>query len=115
MMNKLKLLLAGVVMLLGVQTGHASTCLRGTEIDHTEVKSDSTILFFMRNRALYANTLVHPCAGLMSAPRGITYEPTSPATDELCDNLGTFRVNETGQVCMWGAFTRLPDTKRIGG
>ena len=114
-MCKRGLIVAAAILLLSSTSGYAGICLRGTDIDHTEVKSDSVILFFMRTRQVYQNTLPQRCVGLRVATRGITYEPTNPATDELCGNFGTFRVNDTGQTCMWGDFTRLPDSKRIGG
>lgn len=94
-------------------------CIRDYEIDHTVIKSDSVIVFHMRNGNVYQNLLPQRCVGLLASVNGFTFQPTDPATDELCDNLGTFRVNEGigpglgggGQVCMWGTFQRLGAAK----
>lgn len=82
-----------------------SVCIRAYEIDHTEIPDDSTILFYMRGHKIWKNTLINRCVGLRTATSGFTYSPTDPATDEICSNLQTIRVNDTGQVCLLGAFT----------
>ncbi len=82
-----------------------SVCIRAYNIDHTEIPDDSTILFHMRDHKIWKNTLIDRCVGLRLATRGFTYSPTNPGTDEICSNLQTIRVNETGQTCLLGAFT----------
>ena len=82
-----------------------SICIRSYEIDHTEIPDDSTILFHMRDHKIWKNTLIDRCVGLKINNRGFTYSPTLPGTDEICSNLQTIRVNDTGQVCLLGAFT----------
>jgi hypothetical protein len=85
-------------------------CIQAYNIDHTDIKDDSTILFHMRDGTTYENDLPQRCVGLKAAPNGFTYSPTNPGTDELCDNLDQFRVNDgtgTGQVCLFGAFKKL--------
>jgi hypothetical protein len=39
---------------------------------------------------------------------GFTFEPTDPATDELCDGMVTIHLNDMGHAaCILGNFTRL--------
>ena len=83
-------------------------CIRSYDIFRTDIPDDSTILFIMRNRTVYKNALPFACVGLRLDTRGFTYEPTDPATDEICSNLVTIRTNTTGSVCQLGAFTQLP-------
>ena len=110
-MSRTRIALAAGLVLAMTPLGQAkSFCLQAYNIDHTEIKNDSLILFHMRDGSTYANNLPQRCSGLKVATNGFTYAPTDPATDELCDNLGTFRVNDgtgTGPVCMFGPFTKV--------
>ncbi len=85
----------------------APICIRSYDIFRTDIPDDSTILFILRDRTVYKNTLPFACTGLRLDTRGFTYEPTDPATDEICSNLVTIRTNTTHNVCELGAFTRL--------
>jgi hypothetical protein len=96
------------------QVAHRPVCLASYQIDHTEIPDDNTILFYMRDRSVWQNTLPQTCVGLRLDPRGFTYDATDPATDEICDNLITIRLNTTQSVCMLGAFSRLPGTRMRG-
>jgi hypothetical protein len=87
------------------QTGRAPVCLASYQIYDTERPDDSTIRFVMRDRSVYVNHLPQRCVGLSNDPRGFTYEPTNPGTDEICDNLVTIRLNTYGETCLLGAFT----------
>jgi len=51
--------------------GHdvAQACIYRPNIDHTRVLDDRTILFFMRGREIYQNTLTDQCYSLKSANR----------------------------------------------
>ena len=80
-------------------------CIRSYLIDHTDTPDDNTILFYMRNHKVWKNTLLGRCVGLRVNREGFTYQPTSQGSDELCSNLVTIRLNDTGQVCLLGAFT----------
>jgi hypothetical protein len=82
-----------------------SVCIASYQIDHTETPDDHTILFYMHNHKVWKNTLVNDCVGLRINTRGFTYSPTSPGSDELCSNLVTARLNDTGQICLLGEFT----------
>ena len=35
----------------------------------------------------------------------LTYSPTIPGSNEICSNLFTIRVNDTGETCLPGEFT----------
>ncbi len=95
----------------GPRSGTAAAppiCLRSYQIDRTDIPDDSTILFTMLDRTVYKNTLPFSCSGLRLDTRGFTYQPTNPATDEICSNLVTIVTNTTHNVCELGAFTQLP-------
>ncbi len=89
-----------------------SVCIRAYDIDHTDIPDDSTIIFYMRGHKAWKNTLVDRCVGLKINTRGFTYSPTDPGTDEICSNLQTIRVNDTGQICLLGAFTPFTPTPK---
>ena len=108
-------LLAALLALAACQHGApartasaAPICLRSYLIYRTDIPDDQTILFTMQDRTVYRNTLTYPCTG-----RGFTYEPTNPATDEICSNLVTIRTNTSHNVCQLGAFTQLPGKGRL--
>jgi hypothetical protein len=88
-----------------------SVCIRAMDIDRTETPDDSTILFYMRGHKVWKNTLTSPCFGLRMNTRGFTYRPI-PGSNEICDNLQTIRVNETGAVCLLGAFSPVEPAPR---
>ncbi len=101
--------LAVGVVLAGTPPARA-LCIQSYNIQRTEIKDDATILFHMRDGTTYENDLPQRCVGLKLAPNGFTYAPTNPGTDEICDNLDEFRVNDgtgTGQVCLFGAFRKV--------
>ena len=47
----------------------AQSCLYRTNVDHTKVLDDQNILFFMRDRSIYQNTLTDRCYALKSTKR----------------------------------------------
>ncbi|HEX4505008.1 MAG TPA: hypothetical protein VH722_04690 [Alphaproteobacteria bacterium] len=82
-----------------------SVCLQTQLIDHTEVPNDNTILFYMRGHKLYKADLINKCVGLSINSRGFSYTPTIPGSNEICSNLLTIRLNDTGQTCLVGEIT----------
>ena len=80
-------------------------CIPAYQIDHTEVPNDNTILFYMRGHKLYKADIINKCVGLSINNRGFTYSPTDPGSDEICSNLLTIRLNDTGQTCLVGDIT----------
>ena len=77
-------------------------CVNVAWIDHTEVPDDSTILFHLKGGKTLKNTLISRCVGLRLASRGFTYVARN---DEVCGNLQSIRVNDTGEVCLLGPFS----------
>jgi len=90
---------------LADEASHKSVCIRSMDIDHTEIPNDTTILFYMHHHKVWKNTLVAPCTTLKNSTRGFTYSPTTPGSNEICSNLFTIRVNDTGETCLPGEFT----------
>ena len=82
-----------------------SVCIPSYQIDHTSIPDDNTILFHMRGHKTYKADLINRCVGLKINTRGFTYSPTDPGSDEICSNLLTIRLNDTGQTCLVGDIT----------
>jgi hypothetical protein len=80
-------------------------CFPTYQIDHTSIPDDNTILFHMRGHKIFKASLVNRCVGLKINSRGFTYTPTIPGSNEICANLLTIRLNDTGQVCLVGDIT----------
>jgi hypothetical protein len=82
-----------------------SLCFPTNQIDHTETPNDNTILFYMRGHKIYKADLINKCVGLRFNSRGFSYSPTIPGSNEICSNLLTIRLNDTGQTCLVGDIT----------
>lgn len=80
----------------------APICLKTYLIRSTKVVNSKTIDFRMTDGTVYRNALRSPCSGLNF--NGFVYETR---INEIC-KLQTIRVLRTHQVCMLGAFTKLP-------
>jgi hypothetical protein len=95
----------GVVCALALITPAfaASVCLRTYLIHDTKVIDSKTIDFHMYDGTVYRNSLPSACIGLLF--NGFVY---SVHADEICDNTQSIRVLRNGQVCLLGAFTKLP-------
>lgn len=78
-------------------------CLKTYLIHSTKVVDSKTIDFRMTDGTVYRNALRSPCSGLNF--NGFVYRTR---TGEICDNSQSIRVLRTHQVCMLGAFTKLP-------
>ena len=83
----------------------APHCVLIAQIDHTQVVDDRSILFFLKGGEVLRNTLQDKCVGLKMSDRGFTYVVRA---DEVCGNLQTIRVNDTGEICNLGPFTVEP-------
>jgi hypothetical protein len=82
-------------------------CFPTYQIDHTSIPDDNTILFHMRGHKVFKAALVNRCVGLKENTRGFSYSPTIPGSNEICANLLTIRLNDTGQVCLIGDITPM--------
>jgi hypothetical protein len=78
-----------------------SICLKADEVDHTQVLNDHQILFYMRGKKVWLNTLDGRCATL-PIQEGFAWSSFFP---EYCANVETIRVIRTGEVCKLGEFT----------
>lgn len=104
-MKTVTILTAVLAMTLASVTAADATpiCLKTHLIHSTKVVNSKTIDFRMSDGTVYRNALRSPCSGLNFD--GFIYETH---TGEICDNMQTIRVLRTHQVCMLGAFTKLP-------
>jgi len=82
-----------------------SVCLQTSLIDHTEIPNDQTIMIYMRGHKLYKANIINKCVGLSLNSRGYSYTPTIPGSNEICSNLWTIRLNDTGEHCLVGDIT----------
>jgi hypothetical protein len=85
-------------------------CLPTAQIDHTQILSDTAILFFMKDGKTWVNTIAIPCSSL-TMEEGFTY-----VNDvlEICSNSQTIRVQRSGNFCELGQFApfeapKIPD------
>lgn len=84
----------------------APTCLYTYQIDRTRVVDAKTIDFRMRDGTVYRNVLRTSCTSLPFY--GFVYVTR---VDQICDNLQSIRVLTSNQVCLLGAFTKMPGAK----
>ncbi len=90
-------------------TSHAATgvCIPTSEIHHTEIPDDSTILFHMKGGKIWKNSLNFPCFNL-KFQGGFQY---TTDYDEICANQQSIRVlqpgvgRRLGAACTLGEFT----------
>jgi hypothetical protein len=97
---------------LSLATGAAaqnsgSTCLRTILIDHTKAPNDRTLMFYMKNGAVYQSTLPTVCPQV--SIYGFAYVATPP--DDICGNLQSIRVIRTGAVCLLGPLVQITPKK----
>jgi hypothetical protein len=85
-------------------------CLPVSQIDHTQILTDSAILFYMKNGKTWVNTITIPCSSL-TMEDGFTY-----VNDvlEICSNSQTIRVARSGNFCELGQFTQFEVPKVPG-
>ena len=85
-------------------------CLPVNQIDHTQILTDTAILFYMKNGKTWVNTISIPCSSL-TMEDGFTY-----VNDvlEICSNSQTIRVARSGNFCELGQFTQFEIPKVPG-
>jgi hypothetical protein len=76
-------------------------CIQAPFVDHTTVLSDTEILFYMKDRKIWKNTLPRACQGL-KFEKGFSQVLHG---DTICSNMHTIRVLNTGTPCNLGEFT----------
>ena len=78
-----------------------SVCIQADEVDHTKVLNDHQILFYMRGKQVWLNTLQARCTTL-PIQDGFAMAANY---SEFCANSQSIRVLRTGQFCQLGEFT----------
>jgi hypothetical protein len=78
-----------------------SICLQTHDVDHTQVLNDHQVLFYMRGKKVWLNTLQSRCITLPNQ-EGFVWSSAFP---EFCGGAETIRVVRTGEVCQLGQFT----------
>jgi hypothetical protein len=94
--------MAGLV--LAAPAMAAPVCLDSTRIQDTHVQNPRTIDFHMRDGTVWRNTLKNSCPDLMF--HGFSYVLRG-GVNEICENMQTIRVVQSGQVCALGSFAKL--------
>jgi hypothetical protein len=84
----------------------ATECIPVSDISSTQLQDDRNILFIMRDRSVYRNTLPASCVGLAMNSGGFTYV-ASPGVETICATETSIRLNSTGSVCQLGDFLQV--------
>ena len=82
-------------------------CLFVPDIRQTQIVDDNTIIYHMRDRSQYRVNMLTRCFGLKDEPDGYTFVQDSLATEQLCANQATIRLNSLRSICQLGDFTRV--------
>ena len=99
----LLILIAGASSAGAQPAPKTNVCLKTYLIDHTKAPNDRTIIFTMKNGAVYQSTLPTVCPQLSF--NGFSYVATPP--DQICGNLQSIRVIRTGSVCLLGPLVQI--------
>ncbi len=85
--------------------GMGSVCLTLSEIDHTEILDDQTVLFTMHDGAVWENLLPELCGGLKAA-NGFDYigQEGSGTEAKICGNIDLIHVADANTSCALGPF-----------
>ena len=81
-----------------------NVCLDPEYIVSTQALDARTILFKMRDGAVWRNTLVAPCPQIVNQVGGFTQ---TVHNQKICANQQNITVNQTGNVCRLGPFVRV--------
>ena len=82
-------------------------CLHADQIDHTEILTDSAIVFYLKGSKPLLNTMRFPCPSLKMED-GFAFTTDFP---EICSNAQTIRVVRSGNFCELGQFTPFDPSK----
>jgi hypothetical protein len=96
---------AGMTIIISLTpSAHAepigSVCLQLSEIDHTEVLDDQTLLFHMKDQAVWENLLPEKCDGL-KAKNGFEYAGPEP---KICGDIDLIHPLNSDASCALGPF-----------
>jgi hypothetical protein len=102
-LKAVRVLTAALVLGASGAANATPICLRANFIDSTKVVNAKTIDFRMNDGTVYRNALRTPCQS--ATFNGFSYVIRG---GQICDNLQFIHVLRTHEVCMLGAFTKLP-------
>ena len=93
------------------EVGEPVDCIELSRIEHTRVRDDRTVDFFMRGDRVYRNRLRHECSGL-AFEESFAYRTS---TGRLC-SVDLITVNRggggLGPTCALGSFQRIETQAR---
>jgi len=95
------MILTGLILACAVNAKDADICLSARDVDHTSVRSDTEILYVMKNGKIWKNTLRKSCPGL-GFERAFS---ETIVADAICSNRQMITVINRGTPCFLGAFT----------
>ena len=84
-----------------------SQCLYVPLMEQTDIVDDNTMIIHMRDHSQYRVNMQTSCFGLKQEPDGYTFIQDSLATENLCANQATIRLNSFRSICQLGNFTRI--------
>jgi hypothetical protein len=94
----------GLAVLLAAAPAAAKVCLRVQDITSSvPTKDGSAIIFKMNNGKVWRNELGNTCPGL----RFNGFAWVIRGSQEVCDNMQSFQVLHSGEVCKLGKFTEV--------
>ncbi|HEY4264319.1 MAG TPA: hypothetical protein VGM72_03310 [Micropepsaceae bacterium] len=97
---------SAAIQVRAADTSPGKVCLNASQIQRTEVPDDRTIIFHMRDGKIWRNTLKTACPMLKISP--YTQKLNG---DLVCSNQQFIHVVMTGNDCVLGDFTPLPDER----
>lgn len=92
---------AGLAAIIALPAQAAPVCLQMILIDHTSVKDQNTVLFYLRNGQVWRNTLQAPCPSILMHG----FEMNFRSADKVCSNQMPIHTLVTHQTCALGEFT----------
>lgn len=93
-------------------TGEVKSCLNVSQFDSTRVLDDQTIIFKLKNRKLYRNTLPHSCPRL-GFHEAFSYEVSGSSLCDV-DVIRVFEPHFQGVTCGLGKFEEVKQVKAAG-
>ena len=99
-----------VAMSLASPALAANTCLRTRDIVSTVSKDGKTLVFKMRDGRTLVNHLQGICPDLKF--NGFDWVVRG-GTEEVCENMQSLRVLQSGEVCVLGKFDQLTNKPNV--
>jgi hypothetical protein len=107
-MKKFSVVLAAATALLAIAPAAAAhVCLNSSDIEGHDSPDGKTILFHMRDRSVWRNTVEGNCPGLRF--HGFVWN--LHGTNQVCEKEQALRVIGTGETCILGTFEKVSGPK----